>query len=649
VAITSLIVPKETDPLVWCDPPADAPFPHPEHLIHPVFGAAVDVWTRTNKTGDIIGGQIRWVYNGEKQDRQFRWAKLNGFEGWTVRAGPKPWTLFGLFDLFSKPDAPVLIVEGPKTREAAAKLFPGWAVVAACGALTAKHFDWRDLQNRKAVIWPDADVPGLRFASSVCEILGLLMDTNVVCVPLEAERGWDLADPVPEGWSIEDMLCTATPAVAAINVLAIDADDLVTDEDRRDLHLPPEFWDSREVLSRCRDWCRTRRFPLDSTFVAGMTRIAAMLSPMNKLVTGLGEPVPPILFAMIVADSGGGKTIATAGAKVMIPRVEGLMVIDGASPGSGEGIEGAFCRKKADGSEWEQIRHNAWFCVDEGEVIQQIKRRNGATLGGKLRQLWTGGDLITQLAGTVRAVSNYTCGMTIAMQFSVLVEILSDSESSLGTPGRFLWIHAGDPELGKQAPSCFCPRMFWTPPGDITMHQDVMKEIDDDYCMRMRGEKIVETIDAHRNYLKARVSAILAIMDARDFVTPEDWDLAEIIMRTSDKVRSRCMIETQLTVGSRLQEELDKTVIKARVAKAAMDSGHVPEWHFAAAVAKRCRKMWSEGITMPLRSARSTLKHNGAMVFTALAYAENMGWIEKVTSKTWRPGPNVVPSRPDEY
>lgn len=633
---------SSTDPIVWQDPPEDAPFPHLERMNHPQLGLPVQVWIRKDPHGRVIGGQARWMENGDKQDRQFRWGAVNGKQGWLLKAGPKPWPLFGLHELHDRPTAPVLIVEGPKTREAAAQIFPGWVVVSACGASAATSFDWRPLRHRKVLIWPDADVPGLKYAHTVCGILGILADSNVIHVPLQGMQGWDLADPVPEGWSIEDMLQTATLAVVrdvAVEVGDLDDDEIDREdlERRQELYLPEEFWTARPGLEAIRDWCRWRRFPVDSTFAAALTRVAAMLSPSNMLETGLGDPVPPILFAMIVADSGGGKSIASRGAVSLVPRVQGIAMLDGATPGSGEGIEGAYCRKCNDGPDWEQVRHNAWFSVDEGEVIQQIRRRNGATLGAKLRQLWTGSPLVTQLAGSVREASHYTAGLVFSMQFSVLIEMLSDAEASLGTPGRFLWCHAGDPHLGGEVKPISTPRMWWPVPGLIEMDPRVKKEIDDSYCRRMRGEEKVESIDAHRNYVKARVAALLCVIDQRAFVTPDDWFLAEVVMATSDRVRAYCLEETEVHKSELMQDDISRQLVKARASKAAQVSSFDPEMDRAIIISKRCHRLWSESRPFRKRDAQRALKGDGQYTAIALTFAESMGWIEK-RGEFWRPG-----------
>ena len=71
---------------------------------------------------------------------------------------PTPRPLYNLFELVSRPDSPVLIVEGEKTADAAKQLFPNYVVVTSSGgAKSANKSDWSVLQDRDIVIAPDND------------------------------------------------------------------------------------------------------------------------------------------------------------------------------------------------------------------------------------------------------------------------------------------------------------------------------------------------------------------------------------------------------------------------------------------------------------------------------------------------------------
>ena len=60
--------------------------------------------------------------------------------------------------------APVLVVEGEKTAEAAAVRFPDYVVATSPGGSGAAAKRTGHLSGRDVVIWPDADEPGKRYA-----------------------------------------------------------------------------------------------------------------------------------------------------------------------------------------------------------------------------------------------------------------------------------------------------------------------------------------------------------------------------------------------------------------------------------------------------------------------------------------------------
>lgn len=126
------------------------------------------------------------------------------------KAPPPPRPLFNLPDIIKNPDAPVLVVEGEKTALAAAKRFPvGWVVTtSASGSNAAKQSDWSVLKDRDILVWPDNDPPGHKYAEDVkrlCEDTGarrvvIFSYPDNVRFPV----GWDLADPLPEGFRMPE-------------------------------------------------------------------------------------------------------------------------------------------------------------------------------------------------------------------------------------------------------------------------------------------------------------------------------------------------------------------------------------------------------------------------------------------------------------
>ena len=93
----------------------------------------------------------------------------------------------------------VLVVEGEKACDAAAKLFPNMvATTWSSGCKAHGKTSFSPLIGRKVVLWPDADEPGHEAMQQVAKKLvnlGSHIDKIRIAKPPEgAEKGWDLAD-----------------------------------------------------------------------------------------------------------------------------------------------------------------------------------------------------------------------------------------------------------------------------------------------------------------------------------------------------------------------------------------------------------------------------------------------------------------------
>ncbi len=150
-----------------------------------------------DKKGNKITPTLTYCVN-EKGEQQWRW---KGF------GNDRP--LYGLEQLKQKPNAPVLVVEGEKTCEAARTLFPDHAVVTwsgGCGSV--QKSDWSVLSEREVTIWPDHDKAGVNAALKIGKILEEHGNKNVACVDLPSTlpHKWDLADAIPTGVKIDALL-----------------------------------------------------------------------------------------------------------------------------------------------------------------------------------------------------------------------------------------------------------------------------------------------------------------------------------------------------------------------------------------------------------------------------------------------------------
>jgi putative DNA primase/helicase len=116
---------------------------------------------------------------------------------WRWKAPPEPRPLYRLDALRQRPDAPVLVVEGEKTADAAQLLFPSAvAITWPSGCKAIGKADWAPLAGRRCVLWPDADDVGRQaMAKLAIRLLAAgAAQVRLVKPPADAPAGWDLAD-----------------------------------------------------------------------------------------------------------------------------------------------------------------------------------------------------------------------------------------------------------------------------------------------------------------------------------------------------------------------------------------------------------------------------------------------------------------------
>lgn len=207
-----------------CFEPAVAPEDSEPPERHPKLGQYSHRWPYVGADGVLQGYVCRFEAPGGKETRPLRYGTLSRNGGparpgwhWKGWAGETGRPLFGLPGLLDRPEAAVLVVEGEKKVGAAIALFPDLTAVSPMNGAQSPHFtDWSPLATRYVIIWPDADEPGRDFAQKVAKLVRDVgaAEVRIVSVPDDAPDGWDLADPLPEGWSVETIetaLAEASP------------------------------------------------------------------------------------------------------------------------------------------------------------------------------------------------------------------------------------------------------------------------------------------------------------------------------------------------------------------------------------------------------------------------------------------------------
>lgn len=189
--------------------PEGAPAPPDRHRDR---GRASARWAYRDTTGAILGYVVRFDTAEGKQVLPVTCWRDGATLKWRWKGFDDPRPLYGLDQLARAPTAPVLVVEGEKTADAARERFPGFAVVTWPGGSNATaKVDWSPLAGREVIIFPDADAAGRKAGDDVARRASAAGADSVavVNVPTFLPEAWDLADD----WTVGFGLAEATAAI----------------------------------------------------------------------------------------------------------------------------------------------------------------------------------------------------------------------------------------------------------------------------------------------------------------------------------------------------------------------------------------------------------------------------------------------------
>lgn len=206
-------------------------------------------WAYRNHDGALLGYTCRFEwFEGESLKKdivpQTYCVNESGKKQWRWRSFSDPRPLYNLPDLRSRPSAPVIVVEGEKKVEALRTLAPQYIGIAWPGGAAAwRKVDWKPLEGRNILCWPDADKqiittktqaerfklnigdripgdqqPGMRAMWEIGHHLLKICPVVKVIVPDDETLpdGWDCADAVAEGWDWQRFKTWALPRVQTL-------------------------------------------------------------------------------------------------------------------------------------------------------------------------------------------------------------------------------------------------------------------------------------------------------------------------------------------------------------------------------------------------------------------------------------------------
>lgn len=185
-----------------------------------------DIYHYRDSDGQLMFAMIRFNLNGVdglplldengKRKKTFSPLSCDG-QKWAYKAVLKPWPLYNLDLISSRPNDPILIVEGEKAANAVRTVLPEF--IPTCwphGVGSWKNTDFEPLSGRNVVLWPDNDQVGQNAMLDAAK--NILQKANTVhLVDLEKmgmkrplgsilPLNWDVADAINEKWEAASLL-----------------------------------------------------------------------------------------------------------------------------------------------------------------------------------------------------------------------------------------------------------------------------------------------------------------------------------------------------------------------------------------------------------------------------------------------------------
>lgn len=131
-----------------------------------------------NAAGELVGYVLRLVIGDKKVPVTVTWcAGPHGATRWTAKRPPAPFPFVGSEALAGSGKKPIVVVEGEKKREAAARAMPAFVWLSLYGGADGvSRMDVAALAaamaaGRQVYLWPDADPPGRRAMRALGERL----------------------------------------------------------------------------------------------------------------------------------------------------------------------------------------------------------------------------------------------------------------------------------------------------------------------------------------------------------------------------------------------------------------------------------------------------------------------------------------------
>ena len=291
----------------------------------------------------------------------------------------------------------------------------------------------------------------------------------------------------------------------------------------------------------------------------------------------VGDVAPLNLFVGIVGKPGSGKGAATRAAARAVdvgPLIE-------ANIGSGEGIAHMFMKCTKQGLE--QHSTAVLFDIAEIDSLVALDARRGTTLLPELRKAWIGETLGFAYADPAKRLllrpNTYRLTLVAGIQPTRAGVLLDDGDG--GTPQRFLWLPAANPDAPDDPPAEPAP-LTWAHPRKPVHANGTDGLVHIEVCAKAREAVVAEhlaqhrgngdDLDAHAGLARLKVAAALGLFAGRYTITEGDWDLSGLVMAKSDATRAGVVAEMAKTASTanaaRAKAEATRLVIVSATVEA---------------------------------------------------------------------------------
>lgn len=309
-------------------------------------------------------------------------------------------------------------------------------------------------------------------------------------------------------------------------------------------HLQRSFYADSPILRKVEQAGFSRITSPDAVLACVLARVAASLDPGIKLPgnTSLN------FISAVVGHSGTGKSQAFSAARDLLPDIG--TPVDGWNIGSGEGIVAAIVGKVDPETGTSPIQHpRVLFCVDEGEQLLKVGKRDSSITLPTIRSAWAGQGLGQTNASrdTTRnaPAHSYRFAMYVGLQPPFAAELLTGDAA--GDPQRYLFAAVQNPEQPEVLPTFPEPIDPLPYPSPCTMEvlvdSEVSRIVNDRRIRKQRGEVAVDPQDSHRDLVTLKVAALLALLHGCD-LTAYWWNKATAVADNSCRVR-QWLIDTE--------------------------------------------------------------------------------------------------------